>query len=49
MYLSIKKKAAGLMAAFMMLSCSYGFAAPVDLAKERLDVYAAHVAESQNK
>ncbi|MBO5604436.1 MAG: hypothetical protein J5915_03530 [Acidaminococcaceae bacterium] len=49
MYLSIKKKAAGLMAAFMMLSCSYGFAAPVDLAKERLDVYAAHVAESPNK
>ena len=37
------------MAAFMMLSCSYGFAAPVDLVKERLDVYAAHVAESQNK
>jgi len=43
--LSFKKQTAGLMAAFVVLSSAYALAAPVDLAKERLDAYAAHVAE----
>ena len=45
MRLSFKKQTAGLMAAFVVLSSAYALAAPVDLAKERLDAYAAHVTE----
>lgn len=45
MHFSLKKKIAGIMAAFVVSSCGYAFAAPVDLAKERLDTYANHVAE----
>ena len=49
MRLSFKKKTAGFMAALLVLSCGYAFAAPVDLAKERLDGYAAYVAERRTK